>query len=147
MSAAAAIDKVDKSVTIMDSNVPQRRIQSFISLNPSEESKQNATQNVRMIYHLPTDCKSTKEQPLIRVVAMTAMWPPQHSSDARNDPQQMIDWDLTRVPFHGAWEHREVEVPYLFWEGELSYRDGLCLTDFQPSTSTCCDQCNYVTND
>jgi hypothetical protein len=60
---------------------------------------------------------------------MKAMWPPQHSSDARNDPQQMIDWDLTRVPFHGAWEHREVEVPYLFWEGELSYRDGLCLTE------------------
>jgi hypothetical protein len=90
-----------------------------------EESRQNATQvqvNVRMIYHLPPNCKSTKEQPLIRVVAMKAMWPPQHSSDARNDPQQMIDWDLTRVPFHGAWEHREVEVPYLFWDGELQYR-------------------------
>ena len=66
---------------------------------------------------------------MIRVVAMKAMWPPQHSSDARNDPQQMIDWDLTRVPFHGAWEHWEVEVPYLFWEGELSYRNGVCLTE------------------
>ena len=119
--SAATISKVDNIITIMDSNVPLRRIQSFISLNPSEESKQNASQtNIRMIYHLPPNCKSTKEQPLIHVVAIKAMWPPQHSSDVRKkeDPQQIIDWDLTRVPSHGAWEHREVEVPYLFWEGE-----------------------------
>jgi hypothetical protein len=134
--SAATIGK-DNSVTIMDSTVPRRRIRSFISLNPSEESKQNATQvNIRMIYHLPPNCKPTKEQPLIQLVAMKAMWPPQHSSDAKDDPQQIIDWDLTRVPYHGAWEHREVEVPYLFWKGECSYHDG-GLTDVQPSTSTC----------
>jgi len=98
----------------------------------SEGNEQNATQvNIRMIYHLPPDCKPTKEQPLRDVVAIKAMWPPQHSSDVRKkeDPRQIIDWDLKRVPFHGAWEHREVEVPYLFWEGEWSYRDGLCLTE------------------
>jgi len=64
--SAATISKVDNSVTIMDSNVPLRRIQSFTSLNPDEESKQNASQtNIRMIYHLPPNCEFIKEQYLI----------------------------------------------------------------------------------